>query len=119
MAARKDRKSSNTDFQGGISGSIPLISSLLFPCRLEQCPKSPETHSFGLEPLNNGESSRIMYILHDEPIDRLPVFAVDPGCFDEFGFEAGDGIRVVVGVEMDRYGVDHFECCADSSVRAT
>lgn len=52
-----------------------------------------------------------MHVLHDEPINCLAVFAIDPGCFDEFGFEAGDGVGVGVGVEVYCYCVDHFGWC--------
>jgi hypothetical protein len=51
-----------------------------------------------------------MNILHDKPIDGLAVFAVDAGCFDEFCFDAGDGVGVGVGVEVDCESVYHFGC---------
>jgi hypothetical protein len=52
-----------------------------------------------------------MHVLHDEPIDCLAVFAEDPGCFDQFGSHAGDGVGVGVGVEVECYCVDHFGWC--------
>jgi len=53
------------------------------------------------KPLYDSESPRIMNILHDEPIDRFLVLAVDACGFDELGFDAGDGVREVVCVEVD------------------
>jgi len=64
---------------------------------------------FVLESLYDAEFPRVMDVLHDDPVDSLLVFAVDAGGFGEFGFDAGDGGRVGVGVKVANEGVDHFD----------
>lgn len=50
-----------------------------------------------------------MDVLHDQPICCLLILPVDSGCFDEFGFEANDGLWVLIAVEVDGEGVHDEE----------
>lgn len=50
-----------------------------------------------------------MHVLHDNPVDGLFVLLVDARGFDELGLEAGYGLGVLVGVEVDGECVDHIE----------
>ena len=50
-----------------------------------------------------------MNILHNNPVHRLLVSAVDSRSFDELGLDTTNGIWLVVCVEVDGECVDHFE----------
>lgn len=67
-----------------------------------------ETYSFVLESLYDGECPGIMYILHDDPVNCLLVLPVHPCRLDELGLDAGNGVRLLVRVEVDSEGVDHL-----------
>lgn len=53
-----------------------------------------------------------MNVLHDQPICSLLVLPVDSGGLDEFGFEANDGLGVLVAMEVDGEGI-HDEVYLD------
>jgi len=54
-----------------------------------------------LKTLYNCKGSWIMHILHNQPVQSLLVFAIDSCSFDELGLDTRNGIRVIVGVEVD------------------
>lgn len=64
-----------------------------------------------LEPLYNGEGSRIMHILHDNPVHSLLVFAVNSGSLNELRLDALDAVGLLVGVKVDGECIDHFVSC--------
>lgn len=55
---------------------------------------------FLLEALDDSEFSRVVHILHDEPIDGFAVFVVDSRGFDELSFDLVDASWVAIGVEV-------------------
>jgi hypothetical protein len=57
-----------------------------------------DTHALILETFYNCECPRIVDILHNKPINCLLILTVDSSSFNELGFDAGDRIRMVVGV---------------------
>jgi hypothetical protein len=57
-----------------------------------------KTHALFLETFYNCKCPRIMDILHNKPINCLLILAVDSSSLNELGFDAGDGIRMVVGI---------------------
>lgn len=61
-----------------------------------------------LKAFDNRELSRVMNVLHDDPIDGLFVLFVDSRGFDEFEFDFFDALRVVFAVEVADECVDHF-----------
>lgn len=65
------------------------------------------TYTFVLIAFHDGKSPLVLQILHYEPRDRLPVFAVDIAGFEELVVQFGDGIRGVLSVEVDDDCVNH------------
>lgn len=59
------------------------------------------TYAFLLESLYDSERSRIMDILHDNPVDSFFVLLVNSGCFNELGLDAGYGLWMLVCIEMN------------------
>ena len=104
VGQRRDRRSSNMDFRGDISGSsgssAPLVS--LWKER------TGFSYTFIRKPLHYCKCPRIVNILHDQPIDCLLVFAVNPGGFYQFRFDPGNGIGVVVRIEVYSERVNHL-----------
>lgn len=64
-------------------------------------------HRFVLEALHDGESSRVVDVLHDQPVNGLLVLAVDPGRLDQLQLDLFDRLGVVIGVEVDGERVNH------------
>lgn len=58
--------------------------------------------------LYDGKGPLVLMILHHEPRDRLPVFAVHLASFEELVVQFGDGLGGVFGVEVNYDSVDHI-----------
>jgi hypothetical protein len=71
--------------------------------------RSGNTHALVLETFHNCKCFRIMDILHNKPVNCLLILAVDSSSFNKLGFDAGDRIRIVVGIQVDGERVHHFE----------
>lgn len=67
------------------------------------------TYTFLFESLYNGKCSRVVDILHDNPVNCFLVLLVDSGCFNELGLDAGYRLWVLVGIEVNGQSVNHFE----------
>jgi len=67
------------------------------------------TYTFIFESLYNRECSWVVNILHHNPVDGLLVLAVNAGSFNQLCLEAGNGIGLVVSIEVDCECIDHFE----------
>ena len=61
-----------------------------------------------LEALYDGKGSLVLMVLHYEPRDGLPIFAVDIAGFDELVVQFRDRIRRVLGVKVKDDSVDHI-----------
>ena len=90
------------DSRDGIFGSA-CSQLAIGPCSFQLT----GTYTLVCKSLYNCECSRIVYILHNKPVDCLFVFAVYSSCFDELGLDAVDGVGLVVCVEVDGECVDH------------
>lgn len=66
------------------------------------------TDLFLLESLHDGKSFRVLDVLHDKPNDSALILAINVGGLDELRFQAGDGVWLVVAIEMQGDSVDHF-----------
>lgn len=66
-----------------------------------------ETYRLLLESFDDGEGSGVVNVLHNEPVDGLLVLAVYTRRLDQLELDALDGIRVVLGVEVNGERVDH------------
>src|SRR4051812_12254163 len=82
-----------------------LLSTTRRRCRA----RTPSTYTLVLKSFNDGKRPGVVHVLHDEPVDGLPVPRVDARRLDELGLDLVDGRRVVVCVQVDGDGVDHCD----------
>lgn len=59
-----------------------------------------KSYALVLKTLYNGESSWVVDILHNKPIDCLLVLSIDSCSFDELCLQTLNGIRLVVGINL-------------------
>lgn len=69
--------------------------------------ESDATYTFVLKAFHDGKSPLVLPILHYEPRDCLPVFAIHIASFEELVVQSRDGIRGVLSVEVDDDCVNH------------
>ena len=61
-----------------------------------------------VEALYDGECSLVLMVLHHEPRDCLPIFAVDIAGFEELVVQFSDRLGRVVGVKVNHDSIDHI-----------
>lgn len=105
VVQHKDQTSSSKDSLNGIFGSkqASLVSFVMMTW---------STHALILKSFHNSECFWVMYVLHDQPVDGFFVLAIDSCRLNELGLDALNGIRLVVGVEMNSKCVNHCVSCS-------
>ena len=86
-------------FQGDISGSKIQITQISHENVGLEGQRRGKSYTLVFKPLYNCEGSGIMNILHNQPVDCLLVFSINPCSFNKLCLDPSNRVGLVVGID--------------------